>query len=104
MAHPDAAGFYQSPFWRGLRKACLNRDGWRCVVPGCQAKATHADHIITRHPAPTPTAADVLTNLRSLCAHHDNQVKERGGRRNSGGAFTIRGSDANGWPIDPKRR
>ena len=104
MAQPSAVAFYQSAFWRRLRKSCLVRDGWRCVVPGCDARATHADHIITRPPAPTPTAADVLTNLRSLCARHDAQVKEQNGKRKNGGAFTVRGADADGWPIDPARR
>ena len=104
MAQPSAVGFYQSAFWRRLRQSCLDRDGWQCVVPGCSRRATHADHIVTRPPAPVPTAADVLTNLRSLCATHDAQVKEQNGKRKSGGAFRVRGADADGWPIDPARR
>lgn len=96
--------FYKTPFWLKLRAQCLERDGYRCRVPGCTERATHADHIETRPLSPTPTPADRLDNLRSLCASHDAQVKERGGKRMSGGQFTVRGCDANGWPRDPKHR
>lgn len=99
--------FYQSPFWKKLKAQCLARDGGRCVVPGCPARATFADHIEARPPASIPTPADRLDNLRSLCARHDAQVKEaragQPGRRN-GGKFTVRGAGADGWPLDPARR
>jgi hypothetical protein len=47
----------------------------------------------------------VLTNLRSLCAAHDAQMKElaSGERRNAGNPRVI-GCDAAGWPLDPTRR
>jgi 5-methylcytosine-specific restriction endonuclease McrA len=105
MAHPASIAFYQSAAWRALRAACLSRDEFRCAAPGCTARATHADHIITRPRSPTPTAADHIGNLRSLCPHHDAQVKEQtNGQRRSGGHLTTKGADTDGWPIDPRRR
>ena len=104
MASPETGNFYQSAFWRALRLQALARDGGRCVVPGCAARATHVDHIATRPRSPTPTSADVLTNLRCLCAFHDAQVKEAASsQRKRGGRFTVRGADADGWPLDPAR-
>ena len=104
MASPETGNFYQSRFWRNLRSQALARDGGECVIEGCAARATHVDHIATRPRSPIPTGADVLTNLRSLCARHDAQVKEgASGRRRRGGHFTVRGVDADGWPLDPAR-
>jgi len=99
--------YYQSNHWKNLRTACLARDGGRCVVPGCGAPANTADHIQTRSPSRYPTPEDRLDNLRSLCGTHDAQVKEtRAGlqTRRNGGRFTIRGTGADGWPLDPARR
>lgn len=97
--------YYQTPHWRALRRACLDRDRWTCTVPGCHARATHADHIERRPMSATVTPADRLGNLRSLCATHDAQVKEMAnGERRNGGRFTIRGADEAGWPRDPARR
>ena len=104
MPHPDSAAFYASSFWRHLRRQCLARDDHRCAVAGCTRRATHADHIERRPRAPTPMPADRLGNLRSLCAHHDAQLKERPNGSRSGGAGRIRGADANGWPLDPRRQ
>lgn len=104
MAKPASAIFYQSGFWRSLRAECFRRDGGKCVVPGCTARATRCDHINRRPYSVTPTRFDVLENLRSLCATHDAQVKETaGGDRRGGGAFKVIGCDASGWPIDPRR-
>ncbi|MCW2243591.1 HNH endonuclease [Azospirillum canadense] len=95
--------FYRTPFWLGLRKQALAQANYRCLAQGCGKLGTHVDHIITRpRGAPGPTQADVLTNLRVLCAQHDAQVKEgRGGVRRNGGQLTVRGCDANGRPLDP---
>jgi 5-methylcytosine-specific restriction endonuclease McrA len=87
-----------NPAWRQIRAARLKIDGYRCAVPGCLRKATHVDHIISRRAGGT----DALSNLRSLCAVHDNQVKEDAtGKRRSGGKFTVAGCDAFGMPKDP---
>ena len=105
MATGASIRFYASPAWRALRKACLERDGFRCTVPGCTNRATHADHIVRRPHSATLTPADHLDNLRSLCAAHDAQVKERAdGTRRRDGRFAVRGADKDGWPMDPKRR
>ncbi len=105
MATTASALFYGSQGWKELRTDALRRDHWTCTVPGCRARATHVDHIRRRPHSPTPTAEDVLTNLRSLCAAHDAQMKElaSGERRNAGNPRVI-GCDAAGWPLDPTRR
>ena len=94
--------YYSSPHWRQLRRAALQRDRYRCTVSGCPAPATHVDHIVTRPRfAAGPTPLDRLDNLRSLCAEHDAQIKERPGstRRGRGGRPVLRGCDAEGWPL-----
>jgi len=96
--------YYSSKHWRALRKAALIRDRHRCTVEGCEWIATHVDHIRTRPNVPYPTEFDVLSNVRSLCRRHDNQVKEIGGLRKQGGTFKVKGCDVNGWPIDPRHR
>lgn len=71
-------------------------------------RAVIVDHIVTRPPVPYPTARDVLANVRDLCRPHDAQVKERrrgdASSRRAGGRFTLKGCDAEGWPLDPTRR
>ena len=89
--------FYRSPLWLRLRRAALDRDQHRCVVPGCTARATHVDHIVSRRKG----GADALPNLRSLCDRHDRMAKERpDGSRLPPRAH---GVDAQGWPTDPAR-
>jgi len=97
--------FYQSPFWRSLRTDALKRDRYRCTVPGCMERGTHVDHIRTRPRGATiPTEADTLSNLRTLCASHDAQLKEQAnGERRNGGRARVVGCDAEGWPLDPAR-
>lgn len=97
--------YYQSQHWRDLRRACIKRDRGRCVVPGCHAPGQVVDHIETRPRVSHPCHADRLENVRLICFQHDAQVKEKAdGTRANGGKFTIRGADANGWPLDPARR
>lgn len=99
--------FYSTPEWKALRKACFERDGYRCTVAGCRQRGCVADHIETRPNVPHLTPKDRLENLRTLCKTHDGQVKERKagqGQRARDGAFVIRGCDAEGWPLDPARR
>ncbi len=80
--------------WRDLRKACLVRDGYRCIV--CGERAVVVDHIVSRKAG----GQDTLSNLRSLCRQHDNQCKEDAqGKRRSGNQF--RGCDVYGNPLDP---
>jgi hypothetical protein len=93
--------YYSSRHWRGLRAAALERDRHTCVVAGCGRRAIVVDHIETRPLTPLPCEADRLENLRSLCASHDASVKERGGRRRQGGAFKVKGCDAEGRSVDP---
>jgi 5-methylcytosine-specific restriction enzyme A len=98
--------FYTSKFWKTLRREALDRDHWRCTVPGCRNTAAsgrlYVDHIQTRPFVPFPTPLDRLDNLRTLCGVHDSQVKEqRGGRRRKDGKLTVRGCDAQGNPLDP---
>lgn len=91
--------FYHTDTWRKLRQAALERDGYTCVVPGCRKRATHVDHIKRRQDGGT----DTLPNMRSLCATHDNQIKEgAGGERRSNGRLTVKGAATDGSPIDPQ--
>jgi hypothetical protein len=96
-------GYYTTAHWRRLRTAALRRDGGRCTVAGCGRQATHVDHIVTRPRCVEPTPFDRLDNLRSLCATHDAQIKERlgplGVTRGQGGRPILRGCDAQGWPF-----
>lgn len=89
--------FYRSRRWHALRLQALERDAHTCVVPGCRARATHVDHIVSRRAG----GQDALTNLRSLCARHDGQVKERpDGKRGSAGRLHLVGCDVHGRPND----
>ena len=63
--------FYLTKEWDALRRACLQRDGYKCQH--CQAKVIgkkrggstpHVDHIKPRKSGGT----DTLDNLRTLCA------------------------------------
>lgn len=91
--------FYSSSKWRALRALALRRDDFTCTVPGCGRPATIVDHIIRRRDG----GGNTLTNLRSLCVTHDNQIKERPkGYRSNKGELSLKGVDANGRPLDPK--
>ncbi|GAB4071740.1 HNH endonuclease signature motif containing protein [Ancylobacter sonchi] len=95
--------YYQSAHWRALKRATHERDGWRCVVPGCgSSKGIVCDHIRTRPNVDHPTPFDVLTNTRTLCGTHDRKVKETAsGQRRGGGALFVQGTDEHGRPRDP---
>jgi hypothetical protein len=49
-----------------LHRRVLERDGYRCQVPGCSRTAAHAHHIIAR----SAGGKDEIWNLTSLCAAH----------------------------------
>lgn len=55
-----------SPAWRRLRKAILERDGYLCQLrlPGCTVTATTVDHIIPRARGGAPLDP---TNLQAAC-------------------------------------
>ena len=74
------------------------------MVPGCQTPTYRltCDHIQRRPTVDYPTAADVLSNTRTLCGNHDAQVKERTtGQRRQDGKLIVRGANADGTPLDP---
>jgi 5-methylcytosine-specific restriction endonuclease McrA len=90
--------FYRTEYWRRIRTAILRRDRYVCVVPGCGRRATVVDHIHPRRSG----GVDSPSNLRSLCAMHDGQVKERSdGRRFNEGKLILEGVDRRGIPLDP---
>ena len=94
MADP----FYLTKAWRRLREERLRLDHHTCVVPGCGARATHVDHVVSRKAG----GPDVLSNLRSLCFEHDQSVRERpDGKHANKGKLTVRGCDSSGNPLDP---
>jgi 5-methylcytosine-specific restriction endonuclease McrA len=83
--------YYQTPAWKALRSAALRRDGFQCVIEGCDARAVVVDHIKQRDAG----GADALPNLRSLCQrHHNMRPRLFQGR--------VAGCDADGWPIPPQ--
>ncbi len=61
--------------WRRLRLVILARDGHRCYVPGCAARATQVDHIIPVNEAPHLRL--VPSNLRASCARHNGGRSSR---------------------------
>jgi 5-methylcytosine-specific restriction endonuclease McrA len=89
-------GYYSTPHWRALRQAALKRDHWRCTITGCRRQATIVDHIVTRPRQDGPSELDRLDNLRSLCATHDGEMKER---RTGRGAARLKAVDIDGWPL-----
>lgn len=93
--------FYRSAAWRALSAIVKRRSGGRCEVRGCARPGEVVDHIVSRRAG----GADHPSNLRHLCRDHDNQIKEGAdGVRRSSGRLTVRGCDADGWPLDPARR
>jgi 5-methylcytosine-specific restriction endonuclease McrA len=83
--------FYLSPAWRAARARQL-RSHPHCTVPGCQAKATHVDHI---KPRARGGAELDPANLQTLChSHHSSKTArfEHPNRR-------VIGCDADGWPL-----
>lgn len=75
---------YRTADWKVVREQVLERDGHRCRAAGCAARAVVVDHIVS----PRNGGSDALSNLRSLCRAHDNQVKELpDGTRRNGGRF-----------------
>jgi 5-methylcytosine-specific restriction protein A len=96
--------YYRSAHWLALKRASHERDGWRCIVPGCTTPTYRltCDHIRQRPNLSTPTPADIIANTRTLCGNHDAQVKELpSGNRSRGGKLTVTDVDANGWPVGP---
>jgi hypothetical protein len=95
--------YYQSSHWRALKRATHERDGWKCVVPGCGSSVQLVcDHIVNRPNVDQPTRLDVITNTRTLCGLHDRQLKEkRNGERRREGKPIVSGCDVDGNPRDP---
>ena len=93
--------FYKTGTWARLKAVVRRRSGGVCEVLECSAPAVVCDHIVARRAG----GADHESNLRDLCRQHDGQVKEMAdGSRRRDGRCTIRGCDADGWPLDPARR
>jgi hypothetical protein len=94
----SADPFYKSINWKMLREAVIKRSGGRCEVSGCTSPGKTVDHIISRRRG----GPDALSNLRHLCARHDNEVKEdQHGNRRGGATFKPNSAcDASGLPVD----
>jgi len=85
--------FYQTPEWKALRKAALERDRFTCTTPGCGQPAKCVDHIVSRRKG----GADNLSNLRCLCVMCNAKLMQGpdGERRRE--SVQITGID--GWPV-----
>jgi 5-methylcytosine-specific restriction endonuclease McrA len=104
MPQPRRAnGFYDTPEWKSLRLAALQRASWRCTICGvCVAGARNArvDHVkpLSTHPHLALTAS----NLRVLCPACDNQAhREKWRGKNATEReekFVLRGCGLDGWP------
>ena len=96
--------YYNSAHWKGLKRATHERDGWRCVVPGCGSSTRLVcDHVVTRPNVDYPTQLDTLANTRTLCGVHDRQIKEQAnGYRRRSGKPVVSGCTADGSPLDPR--
>jgi len=63
---------YHTNRWKKLAKAILRRDNGVCqVVPGCQTRATIADHIVEVYPGMPDSEFFAPTNLRAACRYHN---------------------------------
>lgn len=87
--------YYSSAGWQTLRRACLDRDHWRCTTPRCGARATFADHVIPRRKG----GPDALTNLASLCraCHGRKSARQDGALGHAPSRSRPVGAD--GWPV-----
>jgi len=89
--------FYNSPYWKQIRSVILERDDYRCAVPGCLEPASVVDHIKARRDG----GDENLKNLRSLCRTHDIQVRQNvSGFRNRQGQLPSV-CDTKGMPTNP---
>lgn len=60
--------FYNSPEWRKVRAYILERDGYRCTIPGCRSTGrVWVDHIVEIKDG--GERLDPL-NLRTVCHPH----------------------------------
>ena len=83
----QADSFYGSTDWKTLRLRVLQRDRYRCFMPGCTERAIIADHIVSRRNG----GSDGMSNLRSCCRTHDNRFKEDASGVRRGGNPAPRG-------------
>jgi 5-methylcytosine-specific restriction enzyme A len=68
--------------WKRLRLAVLERDRYLCQLhlDGCLNEANQADHIKPKYQYANPEAADIMTNLRAVCAKcHAKHSARQGG-------------------------
>lgn len=65
----DDARVYQSPRWKGIRRAKLRLTPW-CEEPGCHAIATIVDHVVAI--ADSGPDFPPLEGTRSYCVPHHN--------------------------------
>ena len=93
--------FYRTKAWRRLRWSVLVRDNFRCVICGADVGSRYAarvDHILPMKSHPH-LALDA-TNLRTLCAAHDNQAHREKPSGGKGGRIERFNTpiDIDGWP------
>jgi 5-methylcytosine-specific restriction endonuclease McrA len=72
-------GFYQSPYWKHIRKEHLNMNPicTLCEQQGNTVTATEVDHIIQRRAG----GSDYPDNLQSLCRYHHRLKTSSEGQR-----------------------
>lgn len=72
----NQGSYYQTPGWRSLARACIDRDG-NCLICGSLLRLT-ANHIIAR----AAGGLDILENLMTMCGrcHSTFEADTRHGR------------------------
>lgn len=97
---PEAADYhrlYNSARWRSIRGQQLAREPLCaiCITIGQIGVADVVDHVEPHRGDPAKFWGGPF---QSLCSHHHNSTKQS---LEKGGAGLIKGSDADGWPLDP---
>jgi 5-methylcytosine-specific restriction endonuclease McrA len=62
---------YNTQRWRRVRRLVLQRDMYRCWIPGCPRLANQCDHIIPVEPGFPDSLFFGMHNLRASCRPHN---------------------------------
>lgn len=71
MTAPQRDPRYGKRRWRETSLIVRNRAGFRCWVPGCERRATVADHIVPVSSGLSDFEFHHLSNLRASCHKHN---------------------------------
>jgi hypothetical protein len=99
--HNVRSAFYRTPAWRAVRSFVLKRDGYLCQLrlPGCQVRATIADHIAWREGSAEAMArrTSVPPALPAITSGTRRRAAALGDRGVEG--LTVRGRESGGGEV-----